>query len=110
MQPDCLGFLYPVVNEENCVQCGLCEKVCAFNKDYSKGLNLQKPDVYAVRHKEMKEIEGSRSGAMFVAISDSVLDKGGVVYTQAISVFHINVRLQERNGMNSEEASMCKVT
>ncbi len=28
----------------------------------------------------MKEIEGSRSGAMFVAISDSVLDKGGVVY------------------------------
>ena len=62
MQPDCLGFLYPVVNEENCVQCGLCEKVCAFNKDYSKGLNLQKPDVYAVRHKEMKEIEGSRSG------------------------------------------------
>lgn len=73
---DCLGFLYPVVNEENCVQCGLCEKICAFNKDYSKGLNLQKPDVYAVRHKEMKEIEGSRSGAMFVAISDSVLDKG----------------------------------
>ena len=28
----------------------------------------------------MKEIEGSRSGAMLVAISDSVLDKGGVVY------------------------------
>ena len=80
MQPDQLGFWYPVINKEKCVQCGLCQKVCAFNKDYFKELNLQKPDVYAVRHKEMKEIEESRSGAMFVAISDSVLDKGGVVY------------------------------
>ena len=74
MQPDQLGFWYPVINKEKCVQCGLCEKVCAFNKDYFKELNLQKPDVYAVRHKEMKEIEESRSGAMFVAISDSVLE------------------------------------
>lgn len=30
MQPDALGFLYPVVDKEKCVDCGLCEKVCAF--------------------------------------------------------------------------------
>ena len=33
MKPDALGFLYPEVDRSNCVDCGLCEKVCAFNDD-----------------------------------------------------------------------------
>ena len=80
MQPDALGFLYPVVDKEKCVDCGLCEKVCAFNDHYDTSLNLPKPDAYAARHKDMKEVETSRSGAAFIAISDYVLDNGGVVY------------------------------
>ena len=28
MQPDALGFLYPVVDENKCTDCGLCENVC----------------------------------------------------------------------------------
>ena len=30
MQPDAMGFLYPMADETKCVECGLCEKVCAF--------------------------------------------------------------------------------
>ena len=80
MQPDGLGFLYPVVDVDKCVQCGLCEKVCAFNINYSKEENLKEPDVYAVRHKNISEIERSRSGAMFVVLSDWILDNSGVIY------------------------------
>lgn len=80
MQPDALGFLYPVVDKDKCVDCGLCEKVCAFNDHYDTSLNLPKPDAYAARHKDMKEVETSRSGAAFIAISDYVLENGGVVY------------------------------
>lgn len=80
MQPDTLGFLYPVVDKDKCVDCGLCEKVCAFNDHYDTSLNLPKPDAYAARHKDMKEVETSRSGAAFIAISDYVLENGGVVY------------------------------
>lgn len=80
MKPDALGFLYPEVNKDLCNDCGLCEKVCAFHSNYDKSQNLEKPDVYAVRHKDMREIETSRSGAMFIAISDWILDQGGVVY------------------------------
>lgn len=80
MQPDGLGFLYPVVNTNKCVECGLCQKVCAFNNHYSKERNLKEPDVYAVRHKNIQEIEQSRSGAMFVAISDWILNNKGVIY------------------------------
>lgn len=80
MQPDALGFLYPVVDKDKCVDCGLCEKVCAFNDHYDTSLNLPQPDAYAARHKDMKEVETSRSGAAFIAISDYVLENGGVVY------------------------------
>jgi len=80
MQPDALGFLYPVVDAKKCVDCGLCEKVCAFNDQYDTSLNYSQPLAYAVRHKDMHEVETSRSGAAFIAISDYVLENGGVVY------------------------------
>lgn len=80
MVPDAMGFLYPKVDESKCVDCGLCEKVCAFNGNYDKSLNLPKPYAYAARHKNMNEIMKSRSGAAFVAISDFILEQGGIVY------------------------------
>lgn len=80
MQPDTLGFLYPVVDEEKCTDCGLCEKVCAFNDNYDKSMNLSEPLAYAARHRDMNEVETSRSGAVFIAISDWILEHGGVVY------------------------------
>lgn len=80
MKPDKLGFLYPDVDESKCTDCGLCEKVCAFHDNYDKSLNLPLPDAYAARHKDMKEVETSRSGAAFIAISDHIIENGGVVY------------------------------
>lgn len=80
MKPDALGFLYPEVDVNKCVECGLCEKVCAFNDDYDKSLNLSVPEAYGARHKDMSEVETSRSGAAFIAISDWILEQGGIVY------------------------------
>ena len=80
MVPDALGFLYPKVDKGKCVECGLCVKVCAFNDHYDTSLNLNKPSAYAARHKDMNEVETSRSGAAFIAISDYILEQGGVVY------------------------------
>lgn len=80
MQPDTMGFLYPVVNENKCIECGLCERVCAFNDNYDHSENLPEPIAYGARHKDMHEVETSRSGAAFIALSDVVLRVGGVVY------------------------------
>jgi len=80
MKPDKMGFLYPVVDTSKCVECGLCEKVCQFNDNYDRSLNLSSPIAYAARHKDIKQVMGSRSGAAFVAISDYILEQGGVVY------------------------------
>lgn len=80
MVPDAMGFKYPEVDVSKCIECGLCEKVCVFNDNYDKSLNLHEPVIYAARHKNIHEIETSRSGAAFIAISDYVLDNGGIIY------------------------------
>lgn len=80
MVPDAMGFLYPKVDTEKCTECGLCEKVCSFNSNYDRSQNLNEPHIYAARHKDIKEVETSRSGAAFIAISDYILNQGGVVY------------------------------
>ena len=102
MQPDALGFLYPVVDANKCVECGLCEKVCAFNDNYDKSQNLLHPIVYGARHKDIAEVESSRSGAAFIAISDYILENGGIVYgagyTEHFRVIHKRaVTKEERN-------------
>ena len=108
MQPDALGFLYPVVDKDKCVECGLCEKVCAFNDHYDTSLNLPQPDAYAARHKDMQEVETSRSGAAFIAISDYVLENGGVVYgagyTDPFRVAHKRAATkEERDGFKGSK-------
>lgn len=80
MVPDSMGFQYPLVNNELCIDCGLCDNVCQFNDNYDKSLNLATPLAFAIRHKNLSEVMKSRSGAAFAAISDYVLERGGAVY------------------------------
>lgn len=80
MKPDDLGFLYPKVDKTKCTNCGLCDKVCAFNDNYDKTLNISEPIAYAARHKDMSEMMKSRSGGAFAVLSDYILGNGGVVY------------------------------
>lgn len=43
-------------------------------------MNFEKPIVYAVKHKDSDVIASSRSGGIFTAVTDYVLDQNGVVY------------------------------
>ncbi len=80
MRPDTLGFLYPQVDVDLCVNCGLCEKVCNFREDYPTPHNFLSPIPYGVRLKNMDEVMKSRSGGAFKAFSDWILSKNGVIY------------------------------
>lgn len=102
MVPDNMGFKYPRINKSACIDCGLCIKVCAFNNRYGTDRNFTQPKVYAVRHKNEREMETSRSGGAFIAFSDFVLKQGGVIYgagyTDHFRITHKRaVTKQERN-------------
>lgn len=100
MKPDALGFLYPTVDAEKCVDCGLCEKVCSFNDSYDTSLNFPVPIAYGARHKDIGEVMQSRSGAVFVALSDYILENGGVVYGAG---FADHFRVVHKRAVTKEE-------
>lgn len=80
MIPDALGFSYPKVDLNVCTNCGLCDKVCSFNDNYDVSLNFTEPIAFGARHKDINEVMRSRSGAVFVAISDNIIEQGGIIY------------------------------
>lgn len=88
------GFLYPLVDKEVCVDCGLCEKVCpVINKNTL--FQSTPTTLYAVKSDDDAIREQSSSGGFFSLIADVVLTKGGVVYgaafDEAFNVFHLRV-------------------
>lgn len=96
MKPDERGFLYPVIDEEKCVDCGKCKSVCEFNDNYDKSSLLKNPKVYAVKHKDNSVRAKSRSGGMFAACADYILNrKNGVVYgcgfDESLDVVHMRI-------------------
>ncbi len=79
MKEDSEGFLYPYIDEDKCIHCGLCRKVCDFTKQHDWDA-MPMPQVYAAKQKSEAERAKSQSGGMFAALSDVVLEMGGIVY------------------------------
>lgn len=77
MQEDSEGFLYPVVNQQQCINCGICEKVCPVINN-TKALNPQQ--VIAAQNKNENQRKESSSGGIFIAVAEKIIEKGGVVF------------------------------
>lgn len=83
MGPDEKGFLYPRIDSKSCNNCGLCLRACPFHKGFHIDNNLGEPDVYAVKHRSDNIRMKSSSGGMFSAVTDYILDMGGIIYGAA---------------------------
>ena len=80
MKDDNEGFIYPEIDEKQCIKCGKCLQVCVFSKNKLPE-NPQKPMRAVVcYHKDTEKRMRSRSGGMFVAISDQMLENSGIIY------------------------------
>lgn len=89
MMEDKEGFLYPHINQKNCIDCGLCRKSCPV-------LNQQVPDgspaVYAALHKSKKVRKISSSGGIFYALAREHIYQGGIVCAARIDYISQKVK------------------
>lgn len=80
MIPDREGFLYPVIKQKLCIDCGLCRRVCPFLNGVFAEDKLTDRLIFAVKHKNMEVRKTSSSGGVYTAISDYILKQSGIVY------------------------------
>ena len=73
------GFLYPIIDKNKCISCGLCEKVCPM-LDKLEPSKEQNQKFYAVKNKEEKIRDASSSGGVFNEIAELFLKNNGVIY------------------------------
>lgn len=71
------GFIYPKVDPDLCVDCGVCMERCCFPEKNGQEQEAKSTWAYRIRDKQI--LDDSTSGGAFTALSDLILDNGGVV-------------------------------
>lgn len=72
-----LGHLFPIIDQETCIDCGLCQKRCP---SLNRPSMLTPSVVYAGWAKDEADYKTSTSGAAASVLSQYTIDNGGVVY------------------------------
>lgn len=105
MQENKEGFLHPVINEDACVDCGQCLKVCPSLNE--KKENFLDPKCYAVAAQD--EIRAnSSSGGLFTILAEYIIKQGGIVcgaaFDEKWNVHHILVdKLEDLNKLKGSK-------
>ncbi len=82
MKRDAEGFLYPSVDEKNCVNCKICLSVCPFRAGRKKADVIS---TYAAAALSDEERFRSSSGAVFFLLAQEMIQHGGIVYGTSLS-------------------------
>lgn len=77
LEKDEYGFIYPRINEYDCIECGLCNKVCNFQNE--KDSRKTPLTAYAAVNTDEKQLEKSASGGIFAALAKKTIEEGGLV-------------------------------
>ncbi len=77
MQRDEEGFLYPVVDEKRCIECGACKKACPVINASDERIPQE---TFAVVNGDEKIRVNSSSGGFFSALAECVIKQNGIVF------------------------------
>lgn len=95
MVPDNEGFLFPVLDEQRCVRCGLCDKTCQYVNGGKSNSNEEQHAYIATTHNK-KYYKESASIGLCTMLSEYIVEQGGVVFGAFLdektwSIYHISV-------------------
>lgn len=79
MSVDGKGSLFPKIDKEKCIECGLCKSACSLIVE-SKIENKFTQEYYAFKTKNNDDLRKCSSGGIFLLVAKKVLEQGGVVY------------------------------
>ena len=79
MKADAEGFLYPIVDDTICIDCGICEKVCPVLNICEKP-EYDKIKAFAAKNKNKGIRLESSSGGIFSILAEKIILEGGVVF------------------------------
>ena len=79
MEEDEEGFRYPIVQQEKCIQCEACSRVCPVIHSIPD-VEERTPDTYAAINEDWNIRRESSSGGIFHLLANYVLKQGGAVY------------------------------
>lgn len=98
MAKDDEGFLYPIVDQNTCINCKRCEMVCPSLNQFSPTTPLK---VYAAKNKDIQIRRESSSGGIFTLLADHIIEKhNGVVFGAGIDsnnmIRHLSVEDKDK--------------
>lgn len=76
------GFYYPSIDNEKCIDCGICEKTCPLISPSLMFRRIKYNDTlaYGIHHKNAKAVRHSSSGGLARAIAEWQIRQGGKIY------------------------------
>lgn len=89
MKSDEIGFMYPVISLDDCINCGLCREVCSIYFENENLVSSQK--AYAAFAKDLYERQNSSSGGLFSILAKYIIDNNGVVFGAAFNKSYTKV-------------------
>lgn len=83
MSLDAEGFEYPNIDQDKCIDCGLCKSVCPVLQYDNRHLIRKKNNIaqvgFVARNRDSKQRNISSSGSIFPPIAEWILEHKGIV-------------------------------
>lgn len=98
------GFKYPTINNNKCINCGLCKKTCpVINTKENESLN----ECYVAYSKEDEILKETSSGGIFPLIANEVLSQDGIVIGATLNDNNklIHVAISKKNELDKLKGS-----
>lgn len=79
------GFLYPSIDNSECVFCGKCVASCPILRPNKRNRSIEDLIAYGAYNKDEEIRRKSSSGGIFTLIAEKIIEQGGVVFGAAFN-------------------------